>query len=254
VKLETNNADNACSASRRRAFTLIEMILAIGIAAIVLICVSTALYTSLRLRQAAAETVDAETPIDSTVSFLKRDLQCCVTPTNGTSKVLSGDFRTGNGIVSVGVSGAVAIEMYTATGALSEEEPWGDVQRVTYELKDPANLSSPGKDLYRSVVRNLLSVSTPTVDDQFMMGGVTDIKFSCFDGAQWQDTWDTTSVSSVDTNLPVAVRVDIEMAGNAAQPIEMVVPIDATSRTNMVLSTTGEGESESETQTGTSPK
>jgi type II secretory pathway component PulJ len=239
-----------------QAFTLIEMVLAIGITAIVLICVSTALFTALHLRDATANMVDAESPVDSAVSFLKRDLQCCVTPTNGTSKVLSGDFRTGDGITSVGVGGAVAIEMYTATGALSEGAPWGDIQRVTYELKNPTDLSMAGKDLYRSVVRNLLSVSTPTVDDQLMLSGVSSIKFSCYDGAQWQPTWDTTSISSVDTNLPLAVRVDIQMAGNAAaQPIELVVPLDATSRTNFVLSTSettgGETGGGTSTATGT---
>jgi type II secretion system protein J len=238
-----------------QAFTLIEMVLAIGITAIVLICVSTALFTALHLRNATAEMVDAESPVDSAISFLKRDLQCCVTPTNGTSKILSGDFRTGDGIASVGVSGTVAIEMYTATGSLSDSAPWGDIQRVTYELKNPADLSMPGKDLYRSFVRNLLSVSTPKVEDQLMLSGVSSIKFSCYDGAQWQATWDTTSVSSVDTNLPQGVRVDIQMAGNAAaQPIELVVPIDATARTNMVLSTTGTTESETGGGTGTGAK
>jgi hypothetical protein len=129
--------------------------------------------------------------------------------------------------------------MFTATGALSDSQPWGDIQRVTYELKNAADPSVPGKDLYRSVLRNLLTVSTPTVDDQFMLSGVTSVKFSCYDGAQWNDTWDTTSLTSVNTNLPLAVRVDIQMAGNAnAQPVEIVVPIDSVSRTNAVLTTT----------------
>ena len=120
--------------------------------------------------------VDAATPIDATVTFLKRDLQCVVTPTNGTSKVLSGGFRAGDGLTSAGVSDPVAIEMFTATGALSDSQPWGDIQRVTYELKNPADASAPGKDLYRSVLRNLLAASTPTVDDQLMVRGGTSVK------------------------------------------------------------------------------
>ena len=131
----------------------------------------------------------------------------------------------------------MAIEMYTATGALSDNEPWADIQRVTYELKTPVNLSEPGKDLYRSVVRNLLAAATPAVDDQLLLSGVSSVKFTCYDGTLWQETWDTTSVGSPNTNLPVAVRVDIQMAGNAAaQPVEIVVPIDAVARTNAVLS------------------
>ncbi len=229
------------AAGSRGGFTLIEMILAIGIAAIVLICVNAALFTAIHLRNAAADMVDAEAPVDSTVSLLKRDLEGCVTTTNGTSGLLSGDFRAGTGISSPGVSGDVAIEMYTATGALSDDAPWGDIQRVTYELRTPADLTEIGKDLYRSVVRNLLPSGTPAVDDQFMLGGVASLKCTCYDGAQWQETWDTTIVGSTETNLPLAVRVDIQMAGNAAaQPVEIVVPIDAVSRTNAVL-TSGSG-------------
>jgi type II secretion system protein J len=222
------------------AFTLIEMVLAIGVASIVLIAVNAVLFASLRLRDTTTDMVDAATPVDQAVTFLRRDLQCVVTPTNGTTKVLSGDFRVGN-VTSLGVSEPVAIEMFTATGALSVNAPWGDIQRVTYELKQPSDRNATGKDLVRSIVRNLLTMTTPDVQDQLMLSGVENIKFTCFDGAQWQDTWDTTGMTSVNTNLPLAVRVDIQMTGNSgasAQPIEIVVPIDSRSRTNAVLTAT----------------
>jgi type II secretion system protein J len=221
------------------AFTLIEMILAIGIAAIVLIAVNAVFFTALHLRDETSDLVDAATPVDSAVTFLKRDLQCCVTPTNGTSKVLSGGFRVGDNLASAGVSDPVAIEMFTATGALSDSQPWGDIQRVTYELKNSADASANGKDLYRSVQRNLLPAVTPTVDDQLMLHHVASVKFSAYDGATWQDTWDTTSPTAVNTNLPLAVRVEIQLADNPnAQPVEIVVPMDAVARTNMVLAAT----------------
>jgi type II secretion system protein J len=222
------------------AFTLIEMVLAIGVAAIVLIAVNAVLFAALHLREATSDVVDAAAPIDQAATFLRRDLQCVVTPTNGTTKVLSGDFRVGN-VSSLGVAEPVAIEMFTATGALNASSPWGDIQRVTYELKDSTDRSATGRDLVRSVVRNLLATATPEVEDQLMLSGVANLKFSCYDGAQWQDTWDTTGVTSANTNLPVAVRVDIQMSGNNnAQPIEILVPIDSQTRTNMVLTTTTE--------------
>jgi type II secretion system protein J len=226
--------------NKMHAFTLIEMVLAIGVAAMVLIAINTALFAALRLRNATTDVVDTATPIDQAVTFIRRDLQCVVTPTNGTSKILSGDFRAGN-VSSPGVPEPVAIEMFTATGALSANAPWADIQRVTYELKQPTDRNAVGKDLVRSVVRNLLTMTTPEVQDQLMLSGVQTIKFTCFDGAQWQETWDTTGLTSTYTNLPLAVRVDIQMAGNnsaSAQPIEMVVPIDAQTRTNTVLTAT----------------
>jgi len=214
------------------------MILAIGVAAIVLVAVNTVLFAALRLRDATSDVVDAAAPVDQTATFVRRDLLCVVTPTNGTSKILSGGFRAGN-ISSVGVSEPVAIEMFTATGVLGASAPWADIQRVTYELKQPADRSAAGKDLVRSITRNLLSLTTPEAEDQLMMSGVASIKFTCYDGTQWQDTWDTTDPTSVNTNLPLAVRVDIQMSGGAKTgPIEIVVPIDTQTRTNMVLSTT----------------
>ena len=225
--------------NKMHAFTLIEMILAIGVASIVLIAVNTVLFASLRLRDATTDTVDAAAPVDQAMTFIRRDLECVVTPTNGTTKVLSGDFRVGN-VTSPGVPEPVAIEMFTATGALSASAPWGDIQRVTYELRQSTDRNATGKDLVRSVVRNLLTLTTPETQDQLMLSGVQNIKFTCFDGMQWQDVWDTTGVTSTYTNLPLAVRVDIQLSGSSANagPIEMVVPIDAQTRTNATVTMT----------------
>jgi type II secretion system protein J len=220
------------------AFTLMEMVLAIGISAIVLISVTAVFFSALRLRDATENAVDNETPVDLATTTMERDLECIVTPTNGTSKVLSGDFRVGN-IISTGSGEPVAIEMYTTTGDLSDKESWGDIQKVTYELRDPVS-GGPGKDLVRSVTRNLLTPTTPEVEDQWMMSGVQNLTISCYDGAQWWNTWDTTGLTSVNTNLPTAVRVDVQPIGNQMSPIEILVPIDSQSRTNVTLATSGE--------------
>lgn len=217
-----------------QAFTLIEMILAIGVAAIVLVAVNAVLFTALRLRNATTNAVDAATPLDSALAFMRRDLECAVTPTNGTSKVLSGSFRAGT-VNSTGIAEPAAAEFYTATGALGANAPWADIQRVTYELKNSTDVSGQ-RDLYRSVTRNLSTSATPDVDNQLMLTGVESVKFTCYDGSQWQANWDTSDTTSITTNLPLAVRVDIQLTGgNANELIELVVLIDSVSRTNMVL-------------------
>jgi len=217
---------------RARGFTLVEMILAVGVAAIVLIVINAVFFSALHLRQATTDMVEAATPVDLALTTMRRDLQGAVPPRpNG---ILSGDFRVGN-ITTIGVSEPVAIEVFTTTGALDDKNPWGDVQRVTYELKDPVNRELPGKDLIRGVTRNLLTEETPTVDEQWMMSGVDSITVECYDGTQWLPEWDTTDTSSVNTNLPSAIRVKIQMAGDnssALAPIEMLVPLDSQTRTN----------------------
>jgi hypothetical protein len=197
----------------------------------------------LHVREVTQAAVDQAAPVDQALAMMRRDLQCAVTPTNGTSKIMSGDFRVGT-LTSPGISEPVGIEMFTATGALRDGAPWGDVQKVTYELRSPADRNEPGKDLYRTVTRNVLATSLPDTDDQWLLGGVQGIAFSCFDGSQWSDTWDTAGVTSANTNLPVAVRVRIQLAGSNpanAAAIEMLVPIDSRSRTNAVLNTTATG-------------
>ena len=56
----------------------------------------------------------------------------------------SGDFKAGN-VTSFGIAQPVSLEVYTTTGALHDTEPWGDVQRVTYELKDSTDRTSPAR-------------------------------------------------------------------------------------------------------------
>ena len=71
-----------------------------------------------------------------------------------------------------------------------------------------------------------------------MLSGVENVKFSCYDGSQWLAAWDTSDATSLNTNLPLAVRVEIQLAGNnnvKLEPIQLVVPIDSVVRTNMVL-------------------
>ena len=216
------------------AFTLIEMVLAIGVAAIVLIAVNAVLFASLRLRDVTADAVDAATPVDQAVTIIRRDLQCVVTPTNGTSKVLSGDFRAAN-VNSAGVPEPVAIEMFTATGALSANAPWADIQRVTYELKQPTDRTADGRDLFRSVVRNLLT------DDDAGRGRPVHVerrrghhihlfRRRAMAGHLGHDRLDLGEHESA------ARRPRGHPNGRAttanAQPIEIVVPIDLQARTN----------------------
>src|SRR5262249_32394861 len=99
--------------------------------------------------------------------------------------------------------------------------------------------NEPGKELIRSVTRNLLADTPSLPEDQFLLRGVDSIQFSCYDGLTWYDAWDSTTL----TNLPQAVRVRIQMVdttGGSARPLEMLVPIDSQTLTNQpTASTTG---------------
>ncbi len=230
MNVERSMLNLECSRSHR-GFTLIELLLGIGITAIVLVAINAVFFTSLRLRDRTVNYVEESLPIQQTLAILRRDLQGAVPP----GGLLAGTFKVGD-VTSLGANLPVKIEFNTTTGVTRESEPWGEVQKVTYGLRLPENRDQAGSDLYRSLTRNLLANIMPQPEEHWMMSGVESIEFSCYDGSQWRNYWDT---SSTDTNLPSAVRVTVVLASQSAdlaeRQLEMIVPISAQSRTNTVV-------------------
>jgi type II secretion system protein J len=224
-----------------KAFTLIEMLLAVAICAIVLLAINGVFATALHLRDKTSDAVEEALPINRALEILGRDLKGAVGP----GGFLAGDFRcgvqaTGATMGLSGEAGSAGLDFYTSTGIISDAAPWGDLQEVFYELKAPSDQNRTGMDLVRCINRNLLATTTQTPEIQWLMGNVQTLEFDCYDGTQWRNTWDT---SAGDTNLPLVVRVRIQLvprpgeeSGNL-QPVEMVVPL--VSQTRAVL-TSGE--------------
>jgi len=215
-----------------RAFTLIEVLLAMAMVAVVLSAMSAVFYSALHLRDKVSSTLDDSLPLHQATAILRRDLLNAVPP----GGVLAGDFRTGtagNGFVAPPNS---SLEFYTSTGVIDDNTPWGDIQKVTYQLRNPVDRTgTTGKDLIRSVSRQLLSTLAEEPNDRRLMGNVENLEFSCHDGIDWRNSWDTSLGNS---SLPTAVRVRIQLATPNAlnprdqQPPEIIVPLDSQSRTN----------------------
>src|SRR5512139_2947515 len=73
------------------AFTLIEMLLAVAICAIVLLAVNGVFATALRLRDRTSEAVEESLPVNRALDNLYRDLKGTVGP----GGFLAGDFKCG---------------------------------------------------------------------------------------------------------------------------------------------------------------
>ena len=220
-------------------FTLIEMLLAVAICAIVLVAINGVFATAVRLRDRTSDTVEESLPVNRALEILYRDLKGTVGP----GGILAGDFRCGVQAVGAtmglsGEAGSTGLDFHTSTGVISDRNPWGDIQEVFYELKSPTDRDQAGMDLVRCVNRNLLAVTTQTPEIQSLMSHVQTVQFDCYDGTQWQSTWDT---SAGNTNLPVAVRIRIQLAsGEGARnqpPIETIVPLMTQTRTNVTTTT-----------------
>jgi general secretion pathway protein J len=218
-------------------FTLIEMLLALAVSAIVLAGIGGVFYSAIRLRERTAALVDASAPLYQALSFVRRDLQGVMPP----GGVMAGDFKLGT--ISSDLVQGYGLQFSTTTGIIRDDAPWGDIQDVVYELRDPTERNyTGGKDLIRSITRNLLPTTTQDATEQWLMGNVQSLEVAGFDGNEWRESWDS---SLGDTNLPVAVRLRIQLAADnpadnaTRQPIEMIIPLGIQSRTNTVQTTEG---------------
>jgi type II secretion system protein J len=210
------------------AFTLIEMLIAVSIFAIVLAAINTIFFAALRLRAKSVEAIETMVPIDRALDILKRDFLSIVQTGN-----LAGPLTSDT--TAIGMSQPVALEFYTASGILKDELPWGDIQKIDYWLQPTTNLRTlGGKDLIRGVTRNLLSTTTEAPESQPLLAGVQSLRFSYFDGTNWSDSWVATTTMS---NTPAAIKLLIEFStprGGApiSPPIQLVFPVTTQSRTN----------------------
>lgn len=215
----------------QRGFTLIEVLLAVVIFAIVLAAMSTVFYSALRLRNKTAARLEEKLPVQHAAAMIQRDLSSLVAP----GGVLASNLTTA---ASGALQAQNATPFFVNTGVIDDTSPWSEVQKVAYYLADSAD--QPGtKDLMRAVTRNLLAPTDEVPTGQWLMGGVRTLTFSYYDGTAWTETWD----SSTTTNLPTAIKVQIELAslnaGQAAEsPLEFVVPVVVQIRTNQTKKAT----------------
>ena len=216
-------------ARQRMAFTLLEILIAVSIFAIVLAAINAVFFAALRLRNRAAAMMDKNVPIEQALTIIRRDLLSLVAP--GTN--LLGPLKsTSSSNVIVGASGPV---FYCASGSVDETSPWPEIQKVSYALVESSNRFQ-GLDLVRYADRNLLAASPEQPLPQRLMSGVRAITFSFYDGSQWRDYWDSTTERP---NLPRGIRLQIQRAAdaddsNAPVPplLELVVPVMVASATN----------------------
>jgi general secretion pathway protein J len=218
--------------SRATGFTLIEVLLALTVSAIVLAAMGGVFYSAVLLRKRTTAAVDNASRLQPALNLIRRDLQAAMPPSGG----LAGDFRCGS--LLGGVGDGLGIQFSTANAIISDASPWGNLQEVSYQLRDPRQRTSGGgKDLVRLVNHNLLATALEEPEEQWVLGNVQSLQFSCYDGSQWRDAWDT---SLTDTNLPVAVRLQLlagsedEGVSRDQQPIELIVPLLVQARDPLV--------------------
>ena len=230
-----------------RAFTLLEVLIALLILAMVMGVAHSIFHGALRLRNQADQAFDDAIPLQHTLALIKRDMANLTVP-GGT---LTGTFQTSPTTSSSSSTTHFGQQagpfFYTASGTVSDTASWSEIQKIAYYLT-PATNGGPGMELVRAVTRNLLPVMQEEYSDQHLLSGVENLTFQYYNGTAWVDTWDstTTTATSTTTNtLPQGIRVQLTLAVEAGKlassPIELVVPIAVQPSTNTTSTTTGGG-------------
>jgi len=207
-------------AKKSGGFTLVEILIATSIMAMLLVAIHAAFFGALGLREKTIDSLEASLPVEQALQTMQRDLANIVISTNA-------------------LPGQVGPDFYTSGGELDGMVPWGNVEKIDYLLTAPTNgRVGPGQDLVRAITRNLLPVNPPPTPDEkhALLSGVQSLTFLYYDGTQWDAAWDTTQ----QTNLPLAIKVQIQMAARSTgalalnPPLELVVPLDTLLNTNPV--------------------
>lgn len=234
-----------------RAFTLLEVVLAGAISAVIFAAIFGVFSSAIHLRNDAAERTRQTQLRARAVSILGNDLRqgyisggiLAATLTGSRTSQLSrfpGDLRftTTTAHLSTGSN--------TLLGQNGGDTASGDVQEVEYYIvADPAGSPDAG-NLIRVVSQDLLT-SIPQIGRQdLVLPNVTAFEVSFYDGQTWAESWDAANsgnslsslaalASATDETetppavaLPQAIRVRITQAPTPKTPhplpLELIVP------------------------------
>lgn len=229
-----------------RAFTLMEVMIAMVAFAIVLAAINSVFFGALKLRSTTIRAIDSAAPTERALAIIRNDLANIVPP--GTN-LFFGQLQTrpqqtnastamvGN-MPTISVQGTSSPDFFSASAGVNDSTQWGEIQKISYTLGVSTN-GGTARDLYRTVTRNLLPTALQETEQQALLRNVEALDLFYHDGTQWKEYWDSTTET---LKLPRAIKVQITLEGQSARygppPVELIVAlVDA--GTNDLSQTTG---------------
>jgi hypothetical protein len=222
--------------SRRRAFTLMELSLAMGMMAMLALTLYMSLAIALRARDSAAANVGPVRAATVAADLIRQDLESVLPP----SGHLAGPF-IGNMDSSLPGGRSDTVEFYcVGNDAARVDSPIAEgIRRV--DLLVRTDVKPPV--LVRQVNRNLLAQAEMPPDEEVLCRNVRSFSLRYFDGTLWQDAWDSTTMGDV---LPTAVEMtlDIDYPQKPGQPpspyrVIRVIPLACAKPATDTTGTTG---------------
>jgi type II secretion system protein J len=192
-------------ASRRRqaGFTLLEMLVAMGMMSVLAGALYASLLISFRARDSALRALEPVRKAELTMQMLRADLECVLPP----SGILAAEF-IGQDQVDEEGRDADSVSFHAVAMGMGLAGSGPDIVKVELALASLDDGS--GTALVRRVQTNLLApeVTEPAAEVLCRRVQAFDVKY--YDGSSWQDSWDSTLQDNL---LPLAVQVTLELAG-----------------------------------------
>jgi type II secretion system protein J len=208
---------------RSGGFSLLELILVMGVMAMLSMSLYASLSTAFKAKRTAERTVRPSRAVATALDLMGRDLEAAVmppaVPTTGivTQRTLAGDFY---GIDDASGTGeADSIEFYS----LGSDGPWEQrtmsegVRRVIIGLRTDVNPPV----LVRQITRNLTATVEEEPEEDVICRNVRSFAVRYWDGFTWYEDWDSTASGpnsgGPSTVIPLAVRVEMEVTMDGVQ-------------------------------------
>lgn len=211
---------------RRRGLTLLELIVAIGMAAALSLCLYAALSITFRARQTVREQTRGPREATIALDVLRQDFESVLPP----GEAMVGPFiGTASGSAIDSADHVEFFNIGTDPGQTSDVDPYAEapltegVQWVELSLRTETDPPT----LVRRVDRNLTAPSPIEPPEEVLLTGVRSLTLRYFDGYVWLEDWDSTLLNDA---LPLAVEITLELDtpapdGDATYRVSQVVPL-----------------------------
>jgi len=211
------------SVVQSRGFTLLEVLVATAIFSVLVGALYALFYGALRARESTYESIVKGLPTAYALSTVRRDLANMTAPTGLFAGAVIGEIDEQD------TTRLDTIEFFTTSGVVRANEPWGDIQKVSYYLSIPEGDDASGSYFVRAVTRNLLASTTEDPPEERLLPNVESLTLAYYDGESWQDSWDSTTQENV---APEAVKMRLDFmkdteGRSVSQPVEVVLPVTA---------------------------
>ena len=191
----------ARSPIRRSGFTLLELIVALGLTAILALSLFSSLYAAFKAKESSDRAVKELETGEIAMEMIRHDFDC-VQPQRG---IFAGPFEGVDNTDPRGNPGDYVTFFSTAEGP-QHVDGTGEIKQVQLLTYQPQGSNDIW--LVRRVTGNLLSPSIMDPDEEIIARHVWSFNLRYFDGQTWQDDWDSTQYGNV---LPAAVEVTLEI-------------------------------------------